>query len=60
MDLGGSFSAEHGIGWVKVHEMSLYKSPVELELMQRIKGALDPQGLFNPGKVLPQGSGVRG
>jgi FAD/FMN-containing dehydrogenase len=55
MDLGGSFSAEHGIGWVKVHEMALYKSPVELALMRRIKQALDPHGLFNPGKVLPPG-----
>ncbi|RPI43429.1 MAG: FAD-binding oxidoreductase [Betaproteobacteria bacterium] len=53
MDLGGSFSAEHGIGLVKVHEMALYKSPVELDLMQRIKAALDPNGLMNPGKVLP-------
>lgn len=53
MDLGGSFSAEHGIGLVKVHEMALYKSPVELNLMRRIKQALDPQGLLNPGKVLP-------
>jgi FAD/FMN-containing dehydrogenase len=53
MDLGGSFSAEHGIGWVKVHEMSLYKSSVELALMQRIKRALDPAGLLNPGKNIP-------
>jgi FAD/FMN-containing dehydrogenase len=53
MRLGGSFSAEHGIGLVKVHEMALYKSPVELNLMRRIKQALDPQGLLNPGKVLP-------
>lgn len=54
MDLGGSFSAEHGIGLVKVHEMALYKSPVELNLMRRIKEALDPRGLLNPGKVLPR------
>ena len=55
MDLGGSFSAEHGIGLVKVHEMARYKSRVELDLMRRIKGALDPLGLMNPGKVLPSG-----
>jgi FAD/FMN-containing dehydrogenase len=53
MTLGGSFSAEHGIGLVKVHELARYKSPVELSLMQRIKHALDPDGILNPGKVLP-------
>ena len=53
MDLGGSFSAEHGIGLVKVHEMAAYKAPVELDLMRRVKRALDPAGLMNPGKVLP-------
>jgi FAD/FMN-containing dehydrogenase len=53
MSLGGSFSAEHGIGLVKVHELARYKSPVELALMQRIKRALDPAGLLNPGKLLP-------
>jgi FAD/FMN-containing dehydrogenase len=53
MALGGSFSAEHGIGLVKVHEMAQYKSAVELTLMRQIKHALDPHGLMNPGKVLP-------
>ena len=51
--LGGSISAEHGIGLLKVDEMARYKSPVELDLMRRIKAALDPHGLMNPGKVLP-------
>jgi FAD/FMN-containing dehydrogenase len=49
---GGSISAEHGIGQLKRDELPHYKSPIELALMKRIKHALDPQGLFNPGKVL--------
>jgi FAD/FMN-containing dehydrogenase len=53
MSLGGSFSAEHGIGLVKVDELARYKSPVELALMHAVKAALDPAGLLNPGKVLP-------
>jgi D-lactate dehydrogenase (cytochrome) len=54
MTLGGSFSAEHGIGLVKVRELARYKSAVELSLMQRIKHALDPDGILNPGKMLPR------
>ncbi|WP_119678314.1 FAD-binding oxidoreductase [Indioceanicola profundi] len=54
IDLGGSISAEHGIGTRKRDEMVVVKTPVELELMHRLKQALDPQGLLNPGKVLPE------
>ena len=50
--LGGSISAEHGIGRLKRAEIRRYKSPVEMELMQRLKTALDPAGIMNPGKVL--------
>ena len=50
--LGGSISAEHGLGALKREEIKRYKSVLELELMARIKRALDPQGLMNPGKVL--------
>lgn len=49
---GGSIAAEHGVGQLKVGEMSHYKSSVELELMRQIKKTLDPKNLFNPGKVL--------
>jgi len=48
----GSFSAEHGIGQLKVGELERYASPVELELMRAIKRAFDPRGILNPGKVL--------
>jgi FAD/FMN-containing dehydrogenase len=49
---GGSISAEHGLGQLKREAITRYKSALELELMRRIKGALDPLGLMNPGKVL--------
>ena len=49
---GGSFSAEHGIGALKREELAQRKSPVALALMRRIKAALDPQNLLNPGRVL--------
>jgi len=51
-DLGGSISAEHGIGQLKRADLARAKSPVELDLMRRIKAALDPKGILNPGKVL--------
>jgi len=50
--LGGSFSAEHGIGQLKREELSRYKPAIEVELMRRIKRALDPADLLNPGKVV--------
>jgi FAD/FMN-containing dehydrogenase len=49
---GGSFSAEHGVGALKRHEMDERKSPVALALMRSIKQALDPQGRLNPGRVV--------
>ena len=49
---GGSFSAEHGIGRLKVGELERYTSPVELSVMRTIKRALDPNHIMNPGKVL--------
>ncbi len=51
---GGSFSAEHGIGQLKVAELARYEDPVALALMQDIKRTLDPQGIMNPGKVLQE------
>lgn len=49
---GGSISAEHGIGALKVDELKRYKDPVELNMMRAIKAALDPLGIMNPGKIL--------
>ncbi len=49
----GSISAEHGLGVLRRDESARYKSPVELAMMRAVKQALDPQGLMNPGKVLP-------
>ena len=49
---GGSISAEHGLGALKIDEITRYKSAVELDLMRAIKAALDPQRLMNPGKVI--------
>ncbi|EQD44922.1 protein containing FAD-linked oxidase, partial [mine drainage metagenome] len=51
-EFGGSFSAEHGIGRLKVGELERYAPPVELDLMRAIKRAFDPNGILNPGKVL--------
>jgi len=48
----GSFSAEHGIGKLKVHELAEFKAGVELDMMRAIKATIDPKGLMNPGKVL--------
>ncbi|WCM86901.1 FAD-binding oxidoreductase [Acidovorax sp. NCPPB 3576] len=50
---GGSFSAEHGVGALKVDKLEKYQSPVALAMMRAIKGALDPQGLMNPHCMLP-------
>ena len=51
-EFGGSISAEHGIGRLKIEELRRYKSPVEIELMQAIKRELDPLNIMNPGKLL--------
>lgn len=52
---GGSFSAEHGVGALKVDKLETYQSPVALSMMRAIKNALDPLGIMNPGVVLARG-----
>ncbi len=49
----GSISAEHGLGQLRRDESARYKSDVEMALMRRVKQALDPLGIMNPGKYLP-------
>src|SRR5690606_15142537 len=51
--LGGSFSAEHGIGLTKLGSMRRRKDPVALDVMRSVKAALDPHNILNPGKVIP-------
>jgi FAD/FMN-containing dehydrogenase len=51
-ELGGSISAEHGLGQLKRDSIREHKQPLEIELMRALKRALDPAGLMNPGKVL--------
>jgi FAD/FMN-containing dehydrogenase len=51
-DVGGSISAEHGIGQMKREALRQYRSSVELDMMRAIKNALDPKGIMNPGKLL--------
>ena len=51
-ELGGSFSAEHGVGVTKRAWLERYRGSTELALMRQLKHALDPQGLLNPGKVI--------
>ena len=53
IELGGSISAEHGVGLSKLGTMARRKDPVALDVMRAIKGALDPDNRMHPGKVVP-------
>jgi FAD/FMN-containing dehydrogenase len=52
--IGGSISAEHGIGLLKRPWLDQVRSAAEIELMRGIKKVFDPAGIFNPGKLLPE------
>lgn len=52
--LGGSFSAEHGVGLSKKNSMKRRKDPVALAVMRSVKQALDPENRMNPGKIIPE------
>ena len=51
-ELNGSISAEHGIGLLKTNELEKYRTKEELDLMHKIKNAIDPKGIMNPNKIL--------
>lgn len=51
VEMGGSFSAEHGIGFEKVKTLRTLKDPVSYSVMKAIKQCLDPEMIMNPGKV---------
>ena len=53
VSLGGSISAEHGVGRSQLATLARHKSPIALAVMRQIKGALDPGNIMNPGKVVP-------
>ena len=59
VELGGSISAEHGIGQANLEPNLRTKSAVEIDLMRKVKAALDPENLMNPGKVVPGESDFR-
>lgn len=53
-EFGGTISAEHGVGQIMRDRVAAQKTEVELDLLRRVKDALDPSGIMNPGKVLPR------
>jgi FAD/FMN-containing dehydrogenase len=52
IELDGSISAEHGIGRLKQHMLEEVKSEVEMDMMHKIKRALDPNNILNPGRIV--------
>jgi glycolate oxidase len=52
-DVGGTISGEHGIGIEKLKEMPFVFSEGDLEAMRKVKQAMDPENICNPGKVVP-------
>ncbi len=59
VEAGGTLSGEHGIGLEKMDVMELVYTSRDLDAMRKVKQAFDPEGLCNPGKILPDGKGVK-
>ncbi|WP_244544648.1 FAD-binding oxidoreductase [Cohaesibacter marisflavi] len=59
VDMGGSISAEHGIGTLKRDELPAVKDPVEMDIMRQIKALFDPKGLMNPDKLIKSASSFK-
>lgn len=53
-EIGGSFSAEHGVGSKRIHSLLATADPTKLAVMERVKRVLDDQSIMNPDKVLPR------
>jgi glycolate oxidase len=53
VELGGTITGEHGVGFEKINQMCVQFAPAELEMFHRVKAAFDPGGLLNPGKAVP-------
>ena len=53
-DAGGTISGEHGIGVEKLKETSLVFSESDMKFMRKVKKAFDPEGIWNPGKLVPE------
>jgi glycolate dehydrogenase FAD-linked subunit len=60
IDAGGTITGEHGVGLEKLAFMPLIFSPADLDVMARVRDAVDPSGMFNPAKVLPSGEILHG
>ena len=60
VEAGGTITGEHGVGMEKMSVMPLIFSAADLDVMARVRSAVDPSGRFNPGKILPSGAPLHG
>jgi glycolate oxidase len=60
IEAGGTITGEHGVGMEKMAVMPLIFSRADLDVMARVRSAVEPSGHFNPGKMLPSGASLHG